>query len=58
MLQFVVLLALFAISQADVPSVPVTVNSIAPVAVLSSGSFANPNEANEFTEWAEYKVKP
>lgn len=54
---FVVFMALLAIGHADLASVPVTLNSIAPVAVVSSASLVDASPANEFTEWAEYKVK-
>lgn len=56
MLQLVVLIALFAICCADVPSRPITVNAVAPVAALSNAATLDGNLANEFSEWGEYKV--
>lgn len=57
-LHFVVLIALFAICHAEVANVPLTLNSISPVAVqLSSAAILDSAQANEFNEWAEYKVK-
>lgn len=55
--QLVVFLALIAIGHAHVASVPITLNSLAPVAVVSSASLIDNTQANEFNEWAEYKVK-
>lgn len=57
MLQLVVLIALFAICNADVPSRPITVNALAPAAVLPNAALLDSNPANELSEWGEYKVK-
>lgn len=56
MSQLVVFFALIAIGHASVASVPVTLNSIAPIAVVSSASIIDGTQANELNEWAEYKV--
>lgn len=56
MSRLVVFAALIAIGYANVASVPITMNSIAPVAVVSSASLVDGTQANEYTEWAEYKV--
>lgn len=52
MLQLVALIAVYAVSHADVASVPVTVNS-----VITRSSVMDSNQADELSEWAEYKVK-
>lgn len=56
MLQFVALIGLFGIGQADVINKPISINALAPAISAPAAAELIFNLANEQSEWAEYKV--